>query len=121
MTFELEGIEIDQCQKCRGAWLDAGELEEIAERAGVKAARVRESLKSAGGSKHGKRKCIRCRAKLTGVTLGTVELDRCPYGHGIWFDKGELAAVVKQHQVGPGAFLEAFLGEMFGAALAGGP
>ncbi|HKS16455.1 MAG TPA: zf-TFIIB domain-containing protein [Planctomycetota bacterium] len=119
VTFELQGIEVDQCQACSGAWLDAGELEEIAERAGIKAATLRESFKAAGTLPHGKRKCVRCRASMTGVSLGEVLLDRCPYGHGIWFDKGEMAAIVKMHQVGVSDFLEAFFGEMFGTALAG--
>lgn len=30
-----EGIEIDYCPKCRGVWLDRGELEKIIERTGM--------------------------------------------------------------------------------------
>lgn len=29
---ERQGIEIDYCQKCRGVWLDRGELDKIIER-----------------------------------------------------------------------------------------
>ncbi len=29
---EREGIEIDYCPKCRGVWLDSGELDKIIER-----------------------------------------------------------------------------------------
>ena len=29
---ERQGIEIDYCPKCRGVWLDRGELDKIAER-----------------------------------------------------------------------------------------
>lgn len=29
-----EGVEIDYCPKCRGVWLDRGELDKIIERAG---------------------------------------------------------------------------------------
>jgi uncharacterized protein len=30
-----EGIEIDYCPKCRGVWLDRGELDKIIERSGI--------------------------------------------------------------------------------------
>jgi len=30
---ERQGIEIDYCQKCRGVWLDRGELDKIIDRA----------------------------------------------------------------------------------------
>ncbi len=29
---ELQGVEIDYCPKCRGVWLDRGELDKIIER-----------------------------------------------------------------------------------------
>lgn len=31
---ERQGIEIDYCPKCRGVWLDRGELDKILERSG---------------------------------------------------------------------------------------
>jgi Zn-finger nucleic acid-binding protein len=31
---ERQGVEIDYCPKCRGVWLDRGELDKIIERAG---------------------------------------------------------------------------------------
>lgn len=34
MMSERQGIEIDYCPKCRGVWLDRGELDKIIERAG---------------------------------------------------------------------------------------
>jgi len=33
MMSERQGIEIDYCPKCRGVWLDRGELDKIIERA----------------------------------------------------------------------------------------
>ena len=32
LMTERQGIEIDYCPKCRGLWLDRGELEKIIER-----------------------------------------------------------------------------------------
>ncbi|MCW2920983.1 MAG: hypothetical protein JWL76_857 [Thermoleophilia bacterium] len=40
------------------------------------------------------RTCPSCSATLDVVNHEGVELDRCPAGHGIWLDKGELRAVV---------------------------
>ncbi len=34
---ERNGVEIDYCPKCRGVWLDRGELDKIIERAGSQA------------------------------------------------------------------------------------
>lgn len=36
---ERHGIEIDYCPKCRGAWLDRGELDKIIERSATPEAR----------------------------------------------------------------------------------
>lgn len=33
-----QGVEIDYCPKCRGIWLDRGELDKIIDRAGAEAA-----------------------------------------------------------------------------------
>jgi Zn-finger nucleic acid-binding protein len=35
LLAERQGIEIDYCPKCRGIWLDRGELEKIVERSGA--------------------------------------------------------------------------------------
>jgi uncharacterized protein len=37
-----EGIEIDYCPKCRGVWLDRGELDKIIERSATQAVRAPE-------------------------------------------------------------------------------
>jgi Zn-finger nucleic acid-binding protein len=46
---ERQGIEIDYCPKCRGVWLDRGELDKIVERSATGAApqRVAEAPASA--------------------------------------------------------------------------
>ncbi len=38
MMTDRQGIEIDYCPKCRGVWLDRGELDKIIERSGTAAA-----------------------------------------------------------------------------------
>jgi len=38
-------------------------------------------------------RCPACRAELVVVEREGVELDWCPFCHGLWFDAGELAAL----------------------------
>lgn len=39
---DRQGVEIDYCPRCRGVWLDRGELDKIIERSGVAAAPKRD-------------------------------------------------------------------------------
>ncbi|MDQ0142383.1 TFIIB-type zinc ribbon-containing protein [Cupriavidus necator] len=41
---ERQGIEIDYCPKCRGVWLDRGELDKILERSAAAASAQQTSL-----------------------------------------------------------------------------
>ena len=38
LMTDRQGIEIDYCPKCRGVWLDRGELDKLMERAATQAA-----------------------------------------------------------------------------------
>ena len=40
--MNAQGIEIDYCPKCRGVWLDRGELDKIIERSGQAESQMRE-------------------------------------------------------------------------------
>jgi Zn-finger nucleic acid-binding protein len=53
---ERQGIEIDYCPKCRGVWLDRGELDKIIERSTSETSQrsSRESGYDRGDSHHGK-------------------------------------------------------------------
>ena len=119
VAFELEGIEIDSCVQCGGTWLDSGELAMIAERAGVAAGGLTQALEAGGSPGVGKGRCPRCGARLRRVAIGQdkpVALDRCPRGHGLWFDKGEMNAVVAQFAEAHGAETGAvarFFGDVF--------
>ena len=45
---DRNGVEIDYCSKCRGVWLDRGELDKIIERASVTPAPERREQYEAG-------------------------------------------------------------------------
>ena len=123
VAYEWEGIEIDGCSLCGGVWLDAGEVEVIAELAGVDPGAVSEALAQAKGLAHAKRRCPRCRETLRTVPVGAghaVELDACPEQHGLWFDRGEVQAFVVSFETGePGAVAD-YLAAIFGQGYAQG-
>jgi uncharacterized protein len=45
---DRQGIEIDYCPKCRGVWLDRGELDKIIERSGSQPAAQTQAMPGAG-------------------------------------------------------------------------
>lgn len=98
IVLEFDGVEVDRCSGCGGTWLDAGELELIAARAGVPADRVLEALATARERGRSRRRCLRCPRRLREIAVGAgpeVHLDRCPWGHGLWCDRGEMVSVVR--------------------------
>lgn len=113
IVFELHGIEVDYCQACGGVWLDAGELERIASQAGAASGRLAEALLKGREGARTRRRCPRCQWRMREVIVGAespVTLDRCPGGHGLWFDRGELRGVI----AGAGGVEASAAGEFFG-------
>ena len=43
---ERQGIEVDYCPKCRGVWLDRGELDKIIERSAAEESRSKSTEKT---------------------------------------------------------------------------
>lgn len=100
VAYELDGVEIDHCLECSGTWLDYGELDQITELSGVSPGPLSRALDEAVSGSATRRRCPRCSRKLRSLRVGcepTVDLDRCPGGHGLWFDHGELETVVRDH------------------------
>jgi Zn-finger nucleic acid-binding protein len=122
-AFELDGIEIDRCVECCGTWLDPGELESIAERAGLDPRTFMQSLPQAGGRRHEQKRCPRCARKLRVIHMGpdrSIEVDRCPEGHGFWLDHGEVKAVIASHHGGSEGAVARFLSDLEGQAPSSG-
>ena len=119
-VLEFELIELDWCPQCRGVWLDSGELDLVGRRAGVLQDGLLKALEEGGGRKSGdgKRPCPICRKTLRQVQTDTappIVVDRCPRGHGLWFDSGELQAVVAAAGAEEDNVLARFFGELKGA------
>lgn len=96
VALEYQRVEVDYCARCRGVWLDSGEIELLY----GDAAAAREFLRSRNPVPRGEapRKCPECRARMIKEATDGVRpviYDRCPKVHGIWLDQGELAAVLE--------------------------
>ena len=58
----------------------------------------------------------RCRRKLQVISLPTqpaIELDRCPLGHGLWFDKGEMETLIAGCPQGEAGAVREHFAELF--------
>lgn len=116
MILEVDEVEVDRCPKCAGVWLDAGELELLfGER------QVAEGFLN-GGDRAGvtvekPRKCPDCGRNMAKECSGgphPVVYDVCVTGHGLWFDAGELAAILEHGSTAPGgARVSAWLSQVF--------
>lgn len=98
LVVEYDGVELDHCAACEGTWFDQGELDLLLFDEGDPASEhVRpETIAAlpAAASDEAARRCPLCRKAMRKVNIGLqgrVLIDVCPRGHGLWFDRGELA------------------------------
>lgn len=94
IVLEYDRLEVDYCGGCRGVWLDTGELELL-----YGDTSACDRLMAAGGAseRRTRRRCPQCGQKMDEWLTGgerPVAYDRCPRGHGLWFDRGELNTVL---------------------------
>ena len=103
IVVEYRRIELDWCHACQGVWFDADELELLLDAIGLSTAGVVRDADAGAATSEKKRKCPTCRRKMQKVLIGEgdVVVDRCRFGHGLWFDGGELDEVVRRLQGGP--------------------
>jgi Zn-finger nucleic acid-binding protein len=111
--LNFKAIEVDYCERCRGIWLDAGELEQLA------GGSLTDFQHQAGVVPPGKKHlCPRCDAPLEEIHIrNKLTLDRCPRGHGLWFDADELQQLLAMSRPA-GSASQAInqLNELFGSA-----
>lgn len=105
IPFEVGGVQLDLCPSCKGLWLDAGELERLLSRsAGTITKAVGKVSAAVGEGLRGyTRNCPSCSKELAKERFqgDGCWIDRCPDGHGIWLDSGELWVVYEQNRKGP--------------------
>ncbi|HNY26641.1 MAG TPA: zf-TFIIB domain-containing protein [Candidatus Sumerlaeota bacterium] len=121
VVLEYDAVEVDYCLICGGVWLDAGELELLFsdEQEG------RDFLARRGPSYSGNEKphpCPICGKKMTKELVAgetSVLYDHCPQGDGLWFDRGELATILRQSGALSNVTVSDFLKDLFGSETGG--
>jgi len=96
VIVEHQDIELDYCTRCKGVWFDAGELELFLEIGGLPDAApflkaMNERAEAVTVEKP--RACPICGSKMRKSAVdeaGSVIVDVCGEGHGIWFDHREV-------------------------------
>lgn len=111
-TAEYEGVEVEQCPGCGGYWVPGYRLSriiEIRERCFSieEIAAFKELNQAHQGTVHPAADAIQCPECGTPMQQNhynyahEVLIDRCPQGHGIWLDPGELEHIqmaVEEHE-----------------------
>jgi len=125
IVVEHQRIELDYCPACRGVWFDADELELLLDTLGFKQDEfLKDTLSTPEAmTVEKKRRCPICSRHMKKANIGTapaILIDICAKGHGLWFDGGEMAHLIKQMPE-PGAEtpareINAFLKDIFQAA-----
>ena len=116
IVLELDEVEIDYCVSCHGIWLDAGELEILLGDPDGRDAFL-SSFLTEDSTGERPRKCPICDNRMKKVLCGepgAIRIDRCPGGDGIWFDEGELEAVLELTSFGKDRRVLNLLRDMFG-------
>lgn len=101
IVVEYNNIELDHCNDCHGVWFDSTELELLLKSLKLDSHNLLldDILKlPEAESSEKKQRCPICRKKLKKTTIGEhpgVLIDICPQKHGLWFDGGEVAQLLK--------------------------
>lgn len=113
VILELNQVEIDYCSACKGIWLDNGELELIFSNSDNKTVAKSFSIKK--DFDEAKRRCPICKKKMDKVEFENtaIILDSCSNKHGLWFDSGELKALLKSAEDNNNKMID-LLRDMFG-------
>lgn len=95
----VSDIEVDACPGCRGIWFDAGEVKFLLNDEGTPGTLLPlgTELRPLAAPGVAKRRCPRCGRRMKHLHAPGSDrliLDCCPEGDGLWFDDGELEALI---------------------------
>ena len=100
------GVLLDYCSSCSAIWLDGGELDAL--RAGrarseseLAEQEQNETVDEPGRAVTVSSLCPRCQREMSIAFFGDVEVDWCDGCGGLYFEQGELAAVLAAQRMGP--------------------
>ncbi|MFW6102200.1 MAG: zf-TFIIB domain-containing protein [Chloroflexota bacterium] len=102
IVVEYRSIELDYCNSCKGVWFDSGELELL-----LKSQDFEDPNAFLDGiinspeaiSPEKKRNCPLCGHKMKKTAISEQPktlIDMCRNGHGLWFDGGEVAQLIRR-------------------------
>ena len=114
IALELNGVEIDRCPACAGIWLDEEEIAWLNRRSDSASRPLADALLKGAAGLESERRCPRCNRGMRHEVLSSVELDRCPAGHGIWFDAAEVEMFLAGSHQGDSAAAAAAIADILG-------
>ena len=96
----VRGVLLDHCTPCDGIWLDEGELEALLTRrartrAELQAQEQTETSHERSRAVSVQELCPRCQGRLSVTYIRTVPVDQCSRCRGMYFDHGELPAILR--------------------------
>jgi len=102
IVVEYHNIELDYCNSCKGVWFDSGELELLLKSHGLEEPKaffdgILDSQEAVSSEKQ--RNCPICGHKMKKTAIGgqpEILIDICGDKHGLWFDGGEVAQVIRR-------------------------
>ncbi len=84
-----KGVVVDSCEKCKGTWLDGGEIYHFSTDPSRIHWALAQGLRDPHPTRHA---CPRCRKPLVegGLLSDELQIDHCPECEGVWLDAEEL-------------------------------
>ncbi len=115
IIVEREQIELDYCPECKGFWFDNKEWDLLCQRLELRNGKPIGSLYSIPNIhvKEGIKQCPSCNENMDKILAYSIILDRCPNGHGVWFDEGEISRLFNKDSDKNFGTPINFLGETF--------
>ncbi|MBM3472624.1 MAG: hypothetical protein FJX75_05055 [Armatimonadetes bacterium] len=98
----VDGVTVEGCHGCGGAWFDRGELDEVAHRDPAALERIDAAFTPKAGQPPAPYSSMRCPVCLDRLArfefkhFPGIELDGCRKCRGVWADDGELARIAKR-------------------------
>ena len=100
------GVLLDYCPSCSAIWLDGGELDALRTGPARSESELAEQEREESAHEEGRAVtvsslCPRCQRRMRIAFFGDVEVNRCDGCGGLYFDEGELPAVLAAQRAGP--------------------
>jgi Zn-finger nucleic acid-binding protein len=97
-----EGVTVEGCRSCGGAWFDKGELDEVAHKDPEALQRLDEAFRPARDElppPYSSMRCPECLDRLQAFQFRHfpgIEMDGCKRCRGVWADDGDLALIAQR-------------------------